>query len=78
MLSRKDVRRELERFVTARVWVDKSKAAEQLQKEKFQTTALPFYAVLTPEGAELGRLIGYNPDGEARLSTFLGLLEKAP
>lgn len=78
VLSRKDVRKEFERFVLARVWVDKSRVAEELQKDKFGTTALPFYAVLTSEGEELGRLTGYKADADERVSTFLELLRKAP
>lgn len=55
MFPREDVRRELSRFVLAKLYTDGSgeiyERHQRFEEEKFGTVALPFYAIIDPNGA---------------------------
>lgn len=55
MFPREDVRRELSRFVLAKLYTDGSgeiyERHQRFEEERFGTVALPFYAIIDPNGA---------------------------
>lgn len=62
MFPRAEVEREMEKFVRVRLFTDgadESNARQQkLQEEKFNTVALPLYAVVDPEGNTRAQFLG--------------------
>lgn len=63
-------------FVLVQLYTDGGPNHRQNQKmeiNRFGTAALPFYVVLSPEDAELGRFPGMDPD----VSKFIAFLEKS-
>ncbi len=74
MFPRVDVRRELSAFVLVRLYTDGEgeifQRQQQLQQEKYQTVALPFYAVVTADGSPVANFPGLTRDA-ARFVEFL-------
>jgi thiol:disulfide interchange protein DsbD len=66
MFPREDVRRELSRFVLVRLYTDGDgevyQRQQQLQQAKYQTVALPFYAVVSADGDPLASFPGLTRD----------------
>lgn len=74
VLPHPDVREVLDDFVTVKLFTDgsdaKSRKFNAYQQEKFGTVAIPYYAVITPEGEIKGRLEGLERD-PAKFTQFL-------
>jgi thiol:disulfide interchange protein len=66
MFTVPEVKRELERFVLAELFTDRETAEDerngQLQAEKFETVALPLYAIVDPNGDTLAKFPGLTRD----------------
>lgn len=66
MFTAPEVRRELDRFVRVELYTDRETAADErngeLQAEKFQTVALPLYAIVDPAGNTLAKFPGLTRD----------------
>jgi thiol:disulfide interchange protein len=66
MFTKPEVKRELERFVLAELYTDRETAEDesngQLQAEKFETVALPLYAIVDPNGNTLASFAGLTRD----------------
>jgi len=66
MFTDRDVRGALERFVLAELYTDRETPEDernsQLQAEKFQTVALPLYAIVDADGAILAKFPGLTRD----------------
>jgi thiol:disulfide interchange protein len=83
MFPRPDVAREMSRFVRVRLYTDgQGEEFERLQKmeeEMLGTVALPYYAVLTPEGQPIVAFGGLTRDPD-RFLNFLrrGLTDASP
>ncbi len=77
MFPRADVRRELEAFVRVRLYTDGEgeiyQRQQQLQQEKYQTVALPFYAVVNADGSPVANFPGLTRDPAA----FVAFLTRA-
>ncbi|MCX6622160.1 MAG: protein-disulfide reductase DsbD family protein [Acidobacteria bacterium] len=62
MFPRAEVRRELEKFVRVRLYTDGSgelfERQQQFQNDRFATVALPFYAVVRPDGQTVATFPG--------------------
>jgi thiol:disulfide interchange protein DsbD len=62
MFTDERVRKELERFVLAELYTDRETPEDerngQLQAEKFETVALPLYAIVRPDGKTLAKFPG--------------------
>ena len=62
MFPRDEVQRELEQFVRVRLFTDgageKYRAQQRFEQEKFQTVALPLYAVVDAEGTTRATFLG--------------------
>jgi thiol:disulfide interchange protein DsbD len=76
VLTKPPIEKELGNFVTARLYTDgtdaKSIVQSKLQVEKFGTPALPLYVILSPEGKEIARFEGYDPNPD----NFLQFLQR--
>jgi thioredoxin-related protein len=76
VLTKPPIENELGNFVTARLYTDgtdaKSQIQSKLQVEKFGTPALPLYVILSPEGKEIARFEGYDPNPD----NFLQFLQR--
>jgi thiol:disulfide interchange protein DsbD len=76
VLTKPPIEKELNNFVTARLYTDgtdaKSQIQSKLQVEKFGTPALPLYVILSPEGKEIARFEGYDPNPD----NFLNFLQR--
>ena len=77
MFPRADVRRELESFVRVRLYTDGEgeifQRQQQLQQEKYQTVALPFYAVVNADGSPVANFPGLTRDP----AEFVAFLKRA-
>ncbi len=77
MFPRDDVRREFEAFVLVRLYTDGEgeifQRQQQLQQEKYQTVALPFYAVVNADGSPVANFPGLTRDP----AEFVAFLQKA-
>jgi thiol:disulfide interchange protein DsbD len=68
MFSRPEVRKELSRFVRVRLYTDGSGAVyeqqQEMERQRFDTVALPFYTVLSSNGDVISTFPGLtrNPD----------------
>lgn len=66
MFTRPEVRQALERFVLVELYTDGTDAAsrenQRLQQSRFQTVAIPYYAVLSPEEKVLATFAGLTRD----------------
>jgi thiol:disulfide interchange protein len=66
MFPREDVRRELAAFVRVRLYTDGDgdlfQRQQQLQQDKYQTVALPFYAVVNADGSPVVSFSGLTRD----------------
>jgi hypothetical protein len=66
MFTKPEVKKELERFVLAELFTDRETAEDerngQLQAEKFETVALPLYAIVDPNGDTLAKFPGLTRD----------------
>ncbi|HKX27585.1 MAG TPA: cytochrome c biogenesis protein CcdA [Blastocatellia bacterium] len=75
MFTDQRVRKELERFVLAELYTDRETADDernsQLQAEKFETVALPLYAIVNPDGKTLAKFPGLTRDKQE----FIGFLQ---
>ena len=62
MFPRPEVRQEMEKFVTVRLYTDGSgpiyKQQQEMERIQFHTIALPLYAILKPEGEPVATLPG--------------------
>ncbi len=78
VLSRADVAAELARFVTAELYTDRGRPADERHRDHqvktFGTAALPFYAIVTPSGRTLASFPGSTNDPEE----FLRFLRSVP
>ena len=74
VLPHPDVKEALDDFVTVKLFTDGSDAESRkfnaYQQEKFGTVAIPYYAVVTPDGEIKGRLEGLERD-PAKFTQFL-------
>ena len=74
MFPREDVREELRQFVLVRLYTDGEggiyERQQALQQAKYKTVALPYYAVVDPDGAAVGSFPGLTRD-PARFLAFL-------
>ena len=74
VLPHPDVTGKLDSFVPVELFTDGTDAASQkfnaYQQEKFGTVAIPYYAVVTPDGEIQGRLEGLERD-PAKFAAFL-------
>ncbi len=65
---KKDVAALLDNYVGAQIWTDKrneaSRANRKMQEERFQTTALPYYVLLSPEDEVIDSFDGLTRDPE--------------
>ncbi len=77
MFPRADVRRELESFVLVRLYTDGDgeifRRQQQLQQDKYQTVALPFYAVVNADGSPVADFPGLTRDP----AEFVAFLKRA-
>jgi thiol:disulfide interchange protein len=75
MFTIPEVKRELERFVLAELYTDRETAEDesngQLQAEKFETVALPLYAIVDSSGNTLAKFAGLTRDRQE----FIGFLQ---
>jgi hypothetical protein len=76
---KRSVQKEFSRFVEIRLHTDHPKGAlkersQELQRERFATVALPFYAVLTPDGEK----VLWTGAGVMSEEAFVEGLRKAP
>ena len=64
MFPKPEIKQLLEKFVRVRLYTDGRKNDEQkkrsrknqvLQQERYKTTALPYYAILTPDNADVAQ-----------------------
>jgi thiol:disulfide interchange protein DsbD len=76
MFTDPQIRRELERFVLAELYTDRETPEDerngQLQAVKFQTVALPLYAIVHPNGETLAKFPGLTRDKQE----FIGFLQR--
>ncbi len=76
MFTESEVKKELERFVLAELYTDRDTSEDernsQLQAEKFETVALPLYAIIDPNGNMLAKFPGLTRDRRE----FIGFLQK--
>jgi thiol:disulfide interchange protein len=76
MFTEAEVKKELERFILAELFTDRETAEDernsQLQAEKFETVALPLYAIIDPSGNMLAKFPGLTRDRRE----FIGFLRK--
>jgi thiol:disulfide interchange protein DsbD len=76
MFPRAEVERELEKFVRVRLFTDgadESNARQQkLQEEKFNTVALPLYAVVDPQGNTRGQFLGMTRKSDEFIAFLTG------
>ncbi len=74
VLPHQDVVRELENYIAVELYTDgtdaKSRMFNRIQQEKFNTVAIPLYAVVDPDLRERDRLEGLERD-PAKFSAFL-------
>jgi len=72
MFPRADVRNELQKFVRVRLYTDGQgpvyEQQQKMEKDRFGTVALPFYAILTPDGKALGSFPGLTRKPEQFMS----------
>jgi thiol:disulfide interchange protein DsbD len=77
MFPRDDVRRELEPFVLVRLYTDGEgeifQRQQRLQQDKYQTVALPFYAVVNADGSPVADFPGLTRDP----AEFVAFLKRA-
>ena len=77
MFPRPDVRQELSSFVLVRLYTDGEgeifQRQQQLQQEKYQTVALPFYAVVNADGSPVANFAGLTRDP----AEFVAFLKRA-
>lgn len=77
MFPRPDVRQALSSFVLVRLYTDGEgeifQRQQQLQQEKYQTVALPFYAVVNADGSPVANFAGLTRDP----AEFVAFLERA-
>jgi len=77
MFPREDVRRELERFVRVRLYTDGEgeifDKQQLLQQQKFQTVAVPYYAVIEGNGTPVASFAGLTRDS----AEFVRFLRRA-
>lgn len=77
MFSRPDVREAMSHFVLVRLYTDGNgkvyEDQQQMQNNRFGTVALPFYALLTPQGTTISTFPGLTRDSQH----FLDFLKKA-
>ena len=77
MFPRADVRKELSSFVLVRLYTDGDgdvfQRQQQLQQEKYQTVALPFYAVVNADGSPVANFAGLTRDP----AEFVAFLRRA-
>lgn len=82
MFPRAEVERELERFVRVRLFTDgsdESNARQQkLQEEKFNTVALPLYAVVDPDGNTRGQFLGMTRKSDEFIAFLAGARQLSP
>jgi thiol:disulfide interchange protein len=75
MFTKPEVKKELERFVLAELFTDRETAEDerngQLQAEKFETVALPLYAIVDSNGNTLAKFAGLTRDRQE----FIGFLQ---
>lgn len=76
MFTEPAVKKEFERFVMAELYTDRETSEDekngQLQAEKFQTVALPLYAIVDPNGNTLATFPGLTRDRQE----FVGFLQR--
>jgi thiol:disulfide interchange protein DsbD len=76
MFPRAEVERELEKFVRVRLFTDgedESNARQQkMQEEKFNTVALPLYAVVDPDGNTRGQFLGMTRKSDEFIAFLTG------
>ena len=62
MFPRPEIRKELERFVRVRLFTDGQQESnvrqQRLEEERFNTVALPLYAIIDPDGSARGQFLG--------------------
>jgi thiol:disulfide interchange protein DsbD len=77
MFPRPEVRRELERFVTVRLYTDGDgtvyQRQQEMQQSMFGTVALPLYAIVPPDGNAISTFPGLTRDP----AEFLSFLRRA-
>jgi thiol:disulfide interchange protein len=78
MFPKLDVANEIDKFVRVRLYTDgegeQFERQQRMQQEKFGTVALPYYAILRPDGSPLKTFAGLTRD-EAEFVTFLRAAE---
>lgn len=76
MFTDQEIRRELENFVLAELYTDRETLEDeknsQLQADKFQTVALPLYAIIDSDGTILAKFPGLTRDKQE----FLAFLKR--
>jgi thiol:disulfide interchange protein DsbD len=76
MFPREEVEREMEKFVRVRLFTDgadESNARQQkLQEEKFNTVALPLYAVVDGDGNTRGQFLGMTRKSDEFIAFLTG------
>ncbi len=76
MFPQPEVSRELNKFVRVRLYTDGSgeifQRQQKMQQERFGTVALPYYAILRPDGTPVSTFPGLTRDS----SEFTGFLRK--
>ena len=76
MFPEPQVRKELEGFVLAELFTDRETPEDEkngeLQAQKFETVALPLYAVVDPDGNILAKFPGLTRDKQL----FVGFLQR--
>jgi thiol:disulfide interchange protein DsbD len=76
VFSRKDVQDHFKDFVLARLYTDDGSplndSNQHIEESRFNTIALPFYAIVSPGDAPLGTFPGYTRD----YTSFIDFLMK--
>lgn len=75
IFEEESVKKHFEDFVLIRLYTDGGENHREYQKmevDRFNTAALPFYVILTPDNKEITRFPGMNPD----VSEFVNFLER--
>ena len=77
MFPRAEVEKEMERFVRVRLFTDgqdESNARQQkFQEDKFNTVALPLYAIVDGNGNTLGQFLGMTRSSEEFITFLAGV-----
>ena len=83
MFPRPEIEERLSKFVLVRLWINDAKPEAKsarwaaMLKERFKTSAIPLYVVLSPSDEELGRIDFPGGSVDAFAARFAAFLDEA-